>query len=277
MKKKYLFLTFISLCLIGTKAEAQNVEDFESEPFNSTTFTNNQQSFTIASNAVGDSFKISTYPNSGWNGHSIDQKFIDNSIVDSDNDGTSFIISTTDGAYITIKSLYFFLSTSSITNTKNSTLTIEGKKDGTTAYLITKNSGFSNAETFIPNNGYTFIDFSIESGSDHSNTLIDELIFTTTNDGDYISLDAFTWNNKPLSINDFDGSKTVKLFPNPTSDCFEVDGLSKTENYVIYNTMGSKIKSGTIFINKKTDIKNLKSGSYFLKFENGGTIKFIKK
>jgi hypothetical protein len=277
MKKKYLFLIFISLRLIGIKANAQNVDDFESAPLNSTTFTNNLQSFTIASNTVGDSFKISTYPNSGWNGHSIDQKFIDNTVVDSDNDGTSFIISTTDGVDITIKSLYFFLSTSSITNTKSSTLTIEGKKDGTTSYVITKKSGFSNAETFSPNNGYTFIDFSIESGSDYSNTLIDELIFTTTNDGDYISLDAFTWNNEPLTINDFDGSKTVKLFPNPTSEQFELAGLSKTENYVIYNTMGSKIKSGKIFINKKTNVKDLKSGSYFLKFEHGGAIKFIKE
>lgn len=173
----------------------QSTENFEDEDSGTTRFTNNEQSFIISSNSnTEDSYRIGSFKDGGWDGSSKDQLFIETLGVRSEDDGTSFIISTADGAYISIESLYLLISTKAIKNTENSTLTIEGKKDGATVYTIIRNSNFSNVETFTPNNGYTFIDFSTEGVSDNSNTEVDEIVFTTTNDGDYVALDTFTWN-----------------------------------------------------------------------------------
>jgi len=275
--KQIFFLAIIS-SLILTKVNAQSTEDFENVTLGSTEFINNSQSFTISSNATGDTFQISTFIDAGWNGIAIDQRYIDNDVPDNDIDGTSFIISTTDGTDIFIENLYFFLSTAFIGNTANSILTIEGKKDGATMYTITKNSGFSDVETFSPNNGYTLIDFSTEGGSDNSNIAVDELVFTTTNDGDYISLDAFTWSSSPtLSTNDIEINKTFRLFPNPSTEFIQVSGLSKTENYRIYNTLGVEVNNGIISNNEKIDVTNLPNGLHFLKFKNGNSKNFIKE
>jgi hypothetical protein len=181
--------------------ENQSTENFENETSGTTEFTDNGQLFYITSNPsdTGDTYRIGSFTDSGWNGTSIDQQFIETLGTDDNSDGTSFIISTADEAQISVESLYFFVSTKGIKNTENSTLTIEGKKDGATVYTIIRNSDFSNVETFNPNNGYTFIDFSTEGGADNSNTEVDEIVFTTTNDGDYVALDAFTWNAIPIS------------------------------------------------------------------------------
>jgi hypothetical protein len=144
-------------------------------------------------------------------------------------------------------------------------------------YIITKNSGFSDVETFSPNNGYTLIDFSTEGGSDNSNTNVDELIFTTTNDGDYISLDAFNWNTATLSTNDFKINRTYSIFPNPSTEYIQVSGLSKIENYTIYNTLDTEVNRGVIYDNEKIEVTNYANGLYFLKLENGNTIKFLKE
>jgi len=276
MKHQIYILTIISSLLLN-KVNAQSTEDFESEVVNATSFTDNGQSFTISNNATGNTFSIQTWQDAGWNGTSIDQIFVDNKNRDDNNNGTSFIITTTDGKDIVIESLYCFLSTDSLDNTVNSILTIEGKKDGATMYTITKNSGFSDVETFSPNNGYNFIDFSTEGGSDNSNTNVDQLVFTATNDGDYISLDAFTWNTENLSTNDFEINRTFRIFPNPTTEYIQVSGLSKIENYTIYNTLGTVVNRGIIYDNEKIEVANYPNGFYFLKLENGNTIKFLKE
>tara|TARA_B110001450_G_scaffold256405_1_gene286781 strand:+ start:7218 stop:8048 length:831 start_codon:yes stop_codon:yes gene_type:complete len=276
MKHQIYILTIISSLLLN-KVNAQSTEDFESEVVNATSFTDNGQSFTISNNATGNTFSIQTWQDAGWNGTSIDQIFVDNKNRDDNNNGTSFIITTTDGKDIVIESLYCFLSTDSLDNTVNSILTIEGKKDGATMYTITKNSGFSDVKTFSPNNGYNFIDFSTEGGSDNSNTNVDQLVFTATNDGDYISLDAFTWNTENLSTNDFEINRTFRIFPNPTTEYIQVSGLSKIENYTIYNTLGTVVNRGIIYDNEKIEVANYPNGFYFLKLENGNTIKFLKE
>ena len=276
MKHQIYILTIISSLLLN-KVNAQSTEDFESEVVNATSFTDNGQSFTISNNATGNTFSIQTWQDAGWNGTSIDQIFVDNKNRDDNNNGTSFIITTTDGKDIVIESLYCFLSTDSLDNTANSILTIEGKKDGATMYTITKNSGFSDVKTFSPNNGYNFIDFSTEGGSDNSNTNVDQLVFTATNDGDYISLDAFTWNTENLSTNDFEINRTFRIFPNPTTEYIQVSGLSKIENYTIYNTLGTVVNRGIIYDNEKIEVANYPNGFYFLKLENGNTIKFLKE
>jgi hypothetical protein len=88
--------------------------------------------------------------------------------------------------------------------------------------------------------------------------------------------DNLVINNNTLSINDLT-LRTVKVFPNPSSDFIEITGLTAIEDYRIYNTLGQEVKKGIVLENKKIDIQSLTNGIYFLKFKNGNTIKFIKE
>ena len=81
-----------------------------------------------------------------------------------------------------------------------------------------------------------------------------------------------------LSVTEVElSNKKIKLFPNLTTDFIQISGLIKTEKYSISSIIGSEIKKGTISNNEKLDIQNLNNGLYFMRFENGNTIKFIKK
>ncbi|NQY31471.1 MAG: T9SS type A sorting domain-containing protein [Flavobacteriaceae bacterium] len=71
-------------------------------------------------------------------------------------------------------------------------------------------------------------------------------------------------------------NKKINLFPNPTTNFIQISGLSKKENYKIYNILGVEIKKGEISNNEKIKIKNFSNDLYFLKLENGNTLKFIK-
>ncbi|WP_100612343.1 LamG-like jellyroll fold domain-containing protein [Confluentibacter lentus] len=81
-----------------------------------------------------------------------------------------------------------------------------------------------------------------------------------------------------LSLNTITGNNTqYVLFPNPSSDFIEIQGLSKTERYALYNMLGHKLNLGLTMKGDKIDIRHLSNGLYFLKFTNGDTIKFIKE
>jgi len=68
----------------------------------------------------------------------------------------------------------------------------------------------------------------------------------------------------------------IILYPNPSTNFVKISGLKKEENYSLYNTLGKVLLNGIISNNSKIDIKYLASGLYYLKLNNGNTIKFIK-
>ena len=69
----------------------------------------------------------------------------------------------------------------------------------------------------------------------------------------------------------------IKLSPNPSSNFIKLSGLTKEENYSIYNIHGTRIMNGKISDNQKMDIQQLSIGLYLLKLERGKTIKLVKK
>lgn len=79
-----------------------------------------------------------------------------------------------------------------------------------------------------------------------------------------------------LSIENFNLVDKISIFPNPTSDYISISNLDISENYIILNQLGQEILKGT-HNNNKIDIRNLTNGIYFLKIENGNTLKFLKK
>ncbi|WP_159946465.1 LamG-like jellyroll fold domain-containing protein [Polaribacter septentrionalilitoris] len=248
--KKITLLLFI-FSFIGTVSFSQTTETFEDETNNSTSFTNNGKTFNVTS--VGEVYNIfvngqkefntstggETTNNCsvcGWNGTSADGKFLDNTInTNGTGNGSNFTIKTSDGSPITVKSLYLFTATHKGASLNHSgTLTINGKNSGSTVFTITKNSGFNT--NFGVFNGHNFIDFS--SGTDYSNTSINELEFISTGNLDYMSLDAFTWdfgtaNTAPViagtssgqTVND---TATIQPFSAITTTDADGDNLSAT-------------------------------------------------
>lgn len=83
--------------------------------------------------------------------------------------------------------------------------------------------------------------------------------------------------NISLSTNNYALNDKISLYPNPSTSFIEFSGLTKTENYTIYNAIGIEIKKGTVSENSKIEIQNLANGIYFLKMKNGSTHKFIKE
>lgn len=80
-----------------------------------------------------------------------------------------------------------------------------------------------------------------------------------------------------LSTPEFSETKTrLKLYPNPTTDYIQISNLNTTENFKVYNVLGSEVISGQVSQNEKIDIHNLSNGMYLLMLDSGETMKFLK-
>ena len=96
--------------------------------------------------------------------------------------------------------------------------------------------------------------------------------------GQRVYIDNITVNIGTLSNEEFNKDMmSLKLYPNPSNDYITISGLEKTEKYIMYSVIGTKINTGNIFNNQTIDIQNLKAGMYFIEFENGDKVKFIKE
>jgi hypothetical protein len=73
------------------------------------------------------------------------------------------------------------------------------------------------------------------------------------------------------------GNHAITIYPNPSPEFITISGINKKENYSIYNVLGAEINSGTVSNKGKLNIQNLTNGIYFLKFNNGNIIKFLKE
>lgn len=82
--------------------------------------------------------------------------------------------------------------------------------------------------------------------------------------------------NGTLSINSVDKLSEINVYPNPSKNTITISGLKQSEDYSIYNVMGKHITKGKISNNNQVSIERFTNGLYFLKLENGHTIKFIK-
>ncbi|MFD0863587.1 T9SS type A sorting domain-containing protein [Sungkyunkwania multivorans] len=275
MKKSLPFLFATTLFLSANSLLAQSTEDFEDETLGSSTFTDNGQMFSVSSTA-GETYDIFNCANCGWNGTAPDLQFYDNSGgSNGTNNGSSFTVVTSDGTDIIVSSLYLFCATTSLAN-HTGTLTLTGRKEGAVVFSITKSTGFANPVTLTPNNGFTFIDFATEGMADYSASPIDELIFSSTGNLDYMALDAFTWNfASALSTESFT-QNSIEIVPNPASDFITFQNAKSELEYKIFDALGRKIENGIINSSERIDVSSLDYGMYFVQLENSKAIKFIK-
>jgi hypothetical protein len=79
-----------------------------------------------------------------------------------------------------------------------------------------------------------------------------------------------------LGVNDF-ALPALTLHPNPASTTVQIEGLITTATYTLYNAIGLQVSRGQVANNEQIDINSLASGLYFLKFDSGNILKFIKE
>ncbi len=89
----------------------------------------------------------------------------------------------------------------------------------------------------------------------------------------YLGLDC----GNTLSIDSLEKHSQISIYPNPARDYIQVKAIDKPTKYEIYNTLGSKVKKGSVDVNQQIITQELQSGVYLISLENKGSLKFIKK
>ena len=188
------FFTKLAVCIVlftsTLSARSQtSTEQFETESNNSTTFTDNGVIFQIRS--LNGIFDIqASYPGTGWNGTSIDNRYIDNTGQGNQPTNPSFSIKTTSNLF-KVNRFWVYAAAANTQLNVTGTLTVTGKLSGITKFTQTKTTGFNT--TIAVSNGYTLIDLTNFNGQNYSNIVIDELQITGGGNYQYLSFDAFTW------------------------------------------------------------------------------------
>lgn len=263
---------------LGTILNAQtSTEDFETESFGSTNFTNNGVTFNILSTV--STYDIFSSANLyGWGGTTADFRFIDNTgTATSAYTNSSLSIKTTSNLF-KVNRFWVYLTNANGALVNTGTLTITGRLSGVTKFAQTKTTGF--ATSLGATNGFTLIDLTNLNGQNYSNIVIDQLTVTLGGDFRYMAFDAFTWVKDTgivLSANDVKASKKeTGIYPNPTSGPITIK-TANSGKYEVYSQSGQLVK--TIEAQKganEADLSSLPKGVYTVK-SSSEVYKIIKK
>ena len=89
---------------------------------------------------------------------------------------------------------------------------------------------------------------------------------------------TYNYNNHiVLNTEDFKEIQNIVLYPNPANDYLQITGITKSETIAVYDMLGVKAFELVVKENDQVNIQNLSKGMYLMKFENGNTLKFLKK
>ncbi|WP_129749614.1 SprB repeat-containing protein, partial [Flavobacterium beibuense] len=262
MKKLYL-LFFLFLCML---MRAQTTETFETETSGSTSFTDNGQVFNITSQTQGP-FDIQTgYPDTGWNGTSIDNRYIDNDGNADAGIPVEFTISAAGGTSFYLKSMWLYLADNAANiTTVSGSVTVTGSLGGSTQFSATSSSGFNTS--LGVSNGFTFINIANFGGSNNSSILIDKFTITTTGDIAYVALDAMTWQAAPSCALSASISSQTNIACNGGSNgSLSVTASGGTPNYTYAWSNGSTTTNTSSATNT---INSLIAGTYSVTITDG--------
>jgi hypothetical protein len=83
---------------------------------------------------------------------------------------------------------------------------------------------------------------------------------------------------QPLSVEDLNLLDNIQVYPNPAQDFVFIDNANIDDNVNVFNVVGKRVMSFKIETeNQQVDIKDLKSGLYFLRLNKGQATKLLKK
>ncbi|REE24861.1 putative secreted protein (Por secretion system target) [Winogradskyella pacifica] len=154
----------------------------------------------------------------------------------------------------------------------------------------------TNPIAVIPGQGWQTIVFPIDensltnittSGLGYNSTFDDVKGFrilhndTPSWDGDPIEatldIDNIQARNETLSIVTIEEpTQQIKVYPNPSTDFIQVNGMSEEFEYSIFDITGKEVMKGQSKNQNRVDISNLVKGTYFINIESYSTFKFLK-
>ena len=93
-----------------------------------------------------------------------------------------------------------------------------------------------------------------------------------------ISMNILANNYGALTIDTFDQSKSISIYPNPVINMFTIDSKSQIKKVEIYSFLGIKVKEISKGFNS-ISLYNLSKGYYLvrIKLANGSVVKKIRK
>ena len=74
-----------------------------------------------------------------------------------------------------------------------------------------------------------------------------------------INLYAGTTSSKDVNVN------TIRVFPNPTTDYFQIANGSQVSKIVLYNVLGKEVKTFFNYNNANHDVSDLRKGIYMVR------------
>jgi hypothetical protein len=82
--------------------------------------------------------------------------------------------------------------------------------------------------------------------------------------------------NVSMSVGNYEYD-AIKIYPNPVSDNLFISDITNVKSLKIYDLVGNLLKVSNDLYSNTVDVSNLKTGVYFLSFDDTKTIRFIKK
>ncbi|MCH9661544.1 MAG: T9SS type A sorting domain-containing protein [Bacteroidetes bacterium] len=80
-----------------------------------------------------------------------------------------------------------------------------------------------------------------------------------------------------LGVSEFDNTISATVYPNPASRTIQVSGFIEQVKYQMYTINGEMLSEGVLVPGQTIAVEELFGGVYFLKFETGQILRFLKK
>ena len=76
---------------------------------------------------------------------------------------------------------------------------------------------------------------------------------------------TFTMNEVATSAFGFASTEEIRVYPNPATEYFSVDGLDRLKEVIVYNLVGQEVKRFNASLKAKYDISELMRGLYLVR------------
>ncbi len=85
----------------------------------------------------------------------------------------------------------------------------------------------------------------------------------------------YKYRKSPVSgINDKTADITINISPNPAQDFIEIENISPSAIFTLYNSLGGTIVNNENITGNKIDVSRLSSGAYLIKFQDNNNFSF---
>ncbi|HLW30941.1 MAG TPA: T9SS type A sorting domain-containing protein [Aequorivita sp.] len=80
-----------------------------------------------------------------------------------------------------------------------------------------------------------------------------------------------------LGVNEFNSDPAINLYPNPAQSFIKLNNVAEETSYTIYAMDGKRVAEGNYLPYNDISIKDLATGVYIFKTQDGRTMKFLKE